>query len=94
LICEMDEVPELAKGKGNKLINIPGPKYKSGEEKMVAAAVVPEDGDLRVHSGTRVMTIKWDDTEDYYGERALRGRMLPKGWRKVERLVGCEPEAS
>jgi topoisomerase-4 subunit A len=33
-----------------------------------------------------MMTLKWDDLDDYYGERALRGRMLPKGWRKVERL--------
>jgi len=32
LLFEMDELPELAKGKGNKLINIPGPKYKSGDE--------------------------------------------------------------
>jgi len=90
LMFEMDELPELAKGKGNKLINIPGPKYKSGEEVMVAAAVVPEDGDLKVHSGKRVMTLKWADTDPYYGERALRGRMLPQGWRKVERLVGVE----
>ena len=88
LLFEMDELPELAKGKGNKLINIPGPKYKSGEEKMVAAAVVPEDGKLEVYTGTRKMTLKWNDLDDYYGDRALRGSMLPKGWRKVERLVG------
>ena len=94
LLFEMDELPELAKGKGNKLINIPGPKYKSGEERMVAAAVVPEDGDLQVYTGKRVMTIKWNDTDDYYGERALRGRFLPKGWRKVERLVGVAPETT
>ena len=50
---------------------------------MIAAAVLPEGGDLQVHSGTRVMTIRWDDTDDYYGERALRGRFLPQGWRKV-----------
>jgi topoisomerase-4 subunit A len=88
LLFEMEELPELAKGKGNKLINIPGPKYKSGEEKMVAAAVVPEDGHLEVYTGTRKMTIKWNDLDDYYGDRALRGSMLPKGWRKVERLEG------
>jgi len=88
LLFEMEDLPELAKGKGNKLINIPGKKYQSGEEKMVAAAVVPEDGSLQVHTGTRVMTIKWDDVDDYYGERALRGSLLPKGWRKVERLIG------
>jgi len=88
LLFEMEELPELAKGKGNKLINIPGPKYKNGEETMVASAIVPEDGCLLVHTGTRMMTIKWNDLDDYYGDRALRGSMLPKGWRKVERLDG------
>jgi topoisomerase-4 subunit A len=90
LLFEMEELPELAKGKGNKLINIPGPKYKSGDEKMVAAAVVPEDGHLEVYTGTRKMTIKWNDLDDYYGDRALRGSLLPKGWRKVERLAGVD----
>jgi topoisomerase-4 subunit A len=90
LLCfEMEELPELAKGKGNKLINIPGKKYKSGEERLVGACVLPEDGNLLVHTATRTMTIKWNDIDDYYGERALRGSLLPKGWRKVERL---EPE--
>jgi topoisomerase-4 subunit A len=88
LLFEMDELPELAKGKGNKLINIPGKKYQGGEEKMIAAAVVPEEGSLQVHTATRVMTIKWADVDDYYGERALRGSLLPKGWRKVDRLIG------
>ena len=88
LLFEMEDLSELSKGKGNKLINIPGKKYQSGEEKMTAATVVPEDGNLLVFSGTRMMTIKWDDLDDYYGDRALRGRMLPKCWRKVERLVG------
>jgi len=90
LLFEMDELPELAKGKGNKLMNIPAKKYKNGEETMVAAAVVPEEGALQVHTGTRTMTIKWSDLDDYYGDRALRGAMLPKGWRKVERLLGVE----
>ncbi len=90
LLFEMDELPELAKGKGNKLINIPGPKYKSGEERMVAATVVPEDGHLEVYTASRKMTIKWDDLDDYYGDRALRGSLLPKGWRKVERLTGID----
>jgi topoisomerase-4 subunit A len=88
LLCfEMDELPELAKGKGNKLINIPAKKYKEGAEQLVAACVIPEDGNLQVHTATRMMTLKWDDLDHYYGERALRGSLLPKGWRKVERLM-------
>jgi len=90
LLFEMEELPELAKGKGNKLINIPGKKYKAGEEQMVAAAVVPEEGCLQVDTGTRTMTLKWNDLDDYYGDRALRGSLLPQGWRKVVRLAGIE----
>ena len=91
LVFEMEELPQLARGKGNKLINIPSKRYKAGEEQLVAVAVVPEGGDLQVHTGKRVMTIRWTDTDTYYGERALRGRMLPQGWRKVERLAGVPP---
>ena len=47
LLFEMEELPELAKGKGNKLINIRARNTKSGAEKMVAAAVMPEDGQPR-----------------------------------------------
>ncbi|MDE0755049.1 MAG: DNA topoisomerase IV subunit A [Woeseiaceae bacterium] len=91
LLCfEMEELPELAKGKGNKLVNIPGKKYKDGDEQLVAAVVVSEDASLQVHTGARMMTLKWNDLDDYYGERALRGRMLPKGWRKVERLLATD----
>ena len=86
LMFELDELPELGKGKGIKLLNVPTKKYQSGEEKLVAVAIVPEGGDLRVHTGKRIMTVKWDDSDPYYGERALRGTLLPKGWRGVERL--------
>jgi topoisomerase-4 subunit A len=93
LLCfEMEELPELARGKGNKLVNIPTKKYKAGEEHLVAACVVPEDGNLQVHTATRMMTLKWNDLDHYYGDRALRGNMLPKGWRKVERLIAEAPE--
>ena len=93
LLCfEMEELPELAKGKGLKLNNIPGKKYKTGKEKLVAAAVLPEEGNLLVHTASRKMTIKWDDIDDYYGERALRGSLLPKGWRNVVRLSVESPE--
>jgi topoisomerase-4 subunit A len=90
LCFEMEDLPELAKGKGNKLINIPAKKYKDGDERLVATSVVPEDGNLLVHTDTRTMTLRWDDLDHYYGERALRGSLLPKGWRKVIRLSATE----
>jgi len=56
----------------------------------VAVAVVPEEGNLHVFSGTRRMTIKWGDLDDYYYERGRRGNLLPRGWRKADRLAAEE----
>ncbi len=87
LVFEAEELPELGKGKGNKIIGIPTKVYKEGAEKLAAVAVIPEEGNLQVLSGARRMTIRWDDLDDYYYERGRRGNLLPQGWRKVERLA-------
>jgi topoisomerase IV subunit A len=94
LVFEAEELPELAKGKGNKIIGIPTRIYKEGEEKLVAVAVIAEEGNLQVHSGARRMTIRWDDLDDYYYERGRRGNLLPQGWRKVERLAAEQERES
>jgi len=78
------ELPELDKGKGNKLIEIP--KAKRGTEQVVAVAVVPPGGTLSVKSGARSMSLSFKDLGDYLGARASRGGLLPRGWQKVDGL--------
>jgi topoisomerase-4 subunit A len=78
------ELPELDKGKGNKLIDIP--KAKLGTERVVAVAVVAPGGTLSVKSGTRTMSLSYKDLDEYVGTRATRGGLLPRGWQKVEGL--------
>src|SRR5690606_38052343 len=78
------ELPELDKGNGNKLIEIP--KAKRGTERVVAIAVVPPGGTLVVKSGARTMSLSFRDLETYLGARAGRGGLLPRGWQKVDGL--------
>ncbi|WP_337244906.1 DNA topoisomerase IV subunit A [Luteimonas sp. gir] len=78
------ELPELDKGKGNKIIEIP--KAKRGTEQVVALAVVSPGGALLVQSGARTMTLAFKDLDAYIGARASRGGLLPRGWQKVEGL--------
>jgi topoisomerase-4 subunit A len=80
------EVPEMPRGKGNKLYDIPGKKAASREEIVKGIAVVPPEGKLAVWSGDRRMTIDWGDLKQYKGARAQRGAVLPRGWRTVDRL--------
>jgi topoisomerase-4 subunit A len=86
LIFPLAELPELARGKGNKLINVPTAAFKAGEETMVAAVVLRSGQELLVHAGARHLRMKAKDLENYVGERARRGRKLPRGFQKVDRL--------
>ena len=86
LVFPAADVPEMDKGRGNLLFGIPGKKARSREELMAAVAVVPEGGKLAVWCGERRMTLSAKDLEAYRGERGQRGALLPRGWRKVERM--------
>jgi topoisomerase-4 subunit A len=78
------ELPELEKGKGNKIIEIP--KARRGTERVVAIAVVSPGGTLSVKSGARTMSLSFKDLDGYVGARASRGGLLPRGWQKVDGL--------
>ena len=86
LVFHSEELPELVRGKGNKLLGIPAAKLKSGEEHMAGAVVLAPGDSLRIISGKRHMTLKPDDQEHFVGERGRRGLLLPRGYRKVDRI--------
>jgi topoisomerase-4 subunit A len=78
------ELPELDKGKGNKIIDIP--KAKLATERVVAVVSVAPGNTLLVRSGARTMNLSFKDLDTYVGTRATRGHLLPRGWQKVEAL--------
>ena len=94
LIFPVSELPQLAKGKGNKIISIPAAKAASREEYIIAMAVIPENHHLVIYSGQRHFTIKGVDMENYTGERGRRGRSLPRGYQKVDRVEIKNPKGS
>ena len=86
LAFPLSDLPELSRGKGNKIINIPSSRLQAREEFVVDFAVIPKDGSLVVHSGKRYLVMKSKDLEHYRGERGRRGHKLPRGFQKVDRL--------
>ncbi len=86
LIFPLEELPELTRGKGNKILSIPPKRVASGEEFMMSMVILVGDDVLRVHCGDRVMSIKPADQEHYIGQRGRRGSLLSKNYRKVTRL--------
>ncbi len=85
LVFPTSELPELSRGKGNKLLGIPTAKVAAREEFLVAVVVIPEGGNLVVYSGQRHLTLKPSDLGNYRGERGRRGEKLPRGFQRVDR---------
>ncbi|MEM7762921.1 MAG: DNA topoisomerase IV subunit A [Pseudomonadota bacterium] len=86
LVFDLDDLPELTRGKGNKIMDIPRKKFVAGEEHMVAIQALPAGASLVVHCADRHMTLKSQDLEQYVGTRGNRGQMLSRNYRRVDRL--------
>ncbi len=87
LIFPAAELPALAKGKGNKLIQIPTADLKARTDYVVAAVAFPENSSLKIIAGKRQLTLKSADIEHYSGGRAKRGSALPRGFQRVDGLA-------
>ncbi|WP_448507117.1 DNA topoisomerase IV subunit A [Immundisolibacter sp.] len=86
LVFPASELPELARGKGVKLLGIPGKLVASGEEKLLAVLALPDDAALKVLSGGRHLTLRGSDLDAYSGSRGARGKPLPRGFARVRGL--------
>ncbi|MBN7118555.1 DNA topoisomerase IV subunit A [Ectopseudomonas oleovorans] len=87
LLFPVRDLPQLGKGKGNKIIGIPGERVASREEYLTDLAVLPSGSSLVLQAGKRTLTLKADDLEHYKGERGRRGNKLPRGFQRVDQLL-------
>ncbi|MFF7105670.1 MULTISPECIES: DNA topoisomerase IV subunit A [Pseudomonas] len=87
LVFKVADLPQLGKGKGNKIIGVPGDRVASREEYVTDLAVVSEGATLVLQAGKRTLSLKPDDLEHYKGERGRRGSKLPRGFQRVDALL-------
>ncbi len=86
LLFPIADLPQLPKGKGNKIINVPSKRSESREEYVVDMAVLNEAESLVLHAGKRKLTLKAKDLAPFHGERGQRGKKLPRGFQRVDRI--------
>lgn len=86
LLFPLADLPQMARGKGNKIIGIPSARVQSREEFVVSIVVLLETDTLRVYAGKRHVNMKFSELEHYQGERGRRGHKLPRGFQKVDRI--------
>ncbi|MGB0893432.1 MAG: DNA topoisomerase IV subunit A [Parashewanella sp.] len=86
LMFSMSALPQLSKGKGNKIIGIPADRAKSREELLLHLHVIPAESAVTLWAGKRKLTLNAKDLEYYRGERGRRGSKLPRGLQRVDKV--------
>jgi len=86
LIFPLKELPELSKGKGNKLLSIPTQKVVSREEFVQDIAVLNATENLLIIGEGKPFVLKPKDWQNFLGERSQRGHKLPRGCRNLKNL--------
>lgn len=86
LVFKVADLPQLGRGKGNKLIGISTERAAKREEWVVDFAVVSAQCTLVLVAGKRTLSLKFSDLEHYQGERGRRGNKLPRGFQRVDEL--------
>ncbi len=82
LIFPIAELPQLPRGKGNKLMQLSPKEFDT--EYCVDVAVLHEKSALLISTGNRELTLKPKDLTAFHGERGRRGNLLPKSHRHVK----------
>ncbi len=86
LLFLVNELPHLNKGRGNKLININHADFEKSKEFVKAIAVLGEGDKLKIYSGRRHISFKFEDLISYTKNRAKKGVLLPKGYQNIIKI--------
>ncbi|WP_208950962.1 DNA topoisomerase IV subunit A [Rahnella sp. ChDrAdgB13] len=86
LLFPVADLPQLSKGKGNKIVSIPSAQAASGEDKLAWLLVLPPQTSITLHVGKRKLVIRPEELQKFRAERGRKGTLLPRGLQRVDRV--------
>ncbi|OBU02979.1 DNA topoisomerase IV subunit A [Morganella psychrotolerans] len=93
LLFPVGDLPQLSKGKGNKIISITSAAAAAGEDGLAHLFVIPADASVTLHFGKRKLVMRPEELQKFRAERGRRGTALPRGMqKKIERVEIVIPE--
>ncbi|MDR5609118.1 MULTISPECIES: DNA topoisomerase IV subunit A [unclassified Arsenophonus] len=91
LIFPVSDLPQLSKGKGNKIINIAAAQSASREDLLVWLMFLQPQSSITLYFGKRKLKLNPEDLQKYRAERGRKGSSLPRGLQSIERIEVTPP---
>jgi topoisomerase-4 subunit A len=93
LMFPVSDLPQLSKGKGNKIINIPSAEAAKGEDGLAHLFLLPPQSTLTIHVGKRKIKLRPEELQKVVGERGRRGSLM-RGLQRIDRVEIDSPARS
>ncbi len=80
LVLDLEELPSLNKGKGNKLIQL------DAKDQIISMTTLNLNEIIQLLAGQQQLKLKGDELQKYIGKRGTKGQLLPRGYQKANKL--------
>ncbi|WP_254891074.1 DNA topoisomerase IV subunit A, partial [Cronobacter sakazakii] len=90
LMFPVADLPQLSKGKGNKIISIPSADAAKGDDKLAYLTILPPQSTVTLHVGKRKIKLRPEELQKVHGERGRRGTLM-RGLQRIDSVEVDSP---
>lgn len=92
LIFSVDDLPQMSKGKGNKIISIPSEDATVGKNRLAGLYLLSIKASVTFYVGKHKLTLRPEDLQKFRAKRGCKG-MLLRGFQRIDRVAIDDPLA-
>ncbi|RPD99242.1 DNA topoisomerase IV subunit A [Candidatus Pantoea deserta] len=86
LMFPVGELPQMSKGKGNKIISIPSADAAAGNDKLAWLLILPPGSAVTLYVGKRKLVLRSEELQKFRADRGRRGTLLPRGLQRIDKV--------
>lgn len=91
LMFPVGDLPQLSKGKGNKIISIPAADAAKGDDRLAWLTILPPQSAITIHVGKRKLKLRPEELQKVRAERGRRGTLM-RGLQRIDRIDVESPQ--
>ncbi|PWC13149.1 DNA topoisomerase IV subunit A [Brenneria roseae subsp. americana] len=85
LLFPVSDLPQLSKGKGNKIVSISSADFASGKDRLSWLLLLPPQASVTLYFGKRKLVLRPNELQKYQSERGRKGTLL-RGLQRIDRI--------
>ncbi len=91
LMFPVGDLPQLSKGKGNKIISIPAADAAKGDDRLAWLTILPPQSAITIHVGKRKLKLRPEELQKVRAERGRSGTLM-RGLQRIDRIDVESPQ--